>query len=173
MFFSFHFLNINTWEHFLILKLASLSLIWQKQFPSLGFQWDWNEFACFCLSLSTKSSPNYAVSMPKHILSTAQLWKYHRRTTAGPQRKIRIAHFFSPLGKCKLFLTCSCWVERQVLLQYNRLLNNRLLLETGCKRSYTKQISETIRFRWGQQILRFFFFIIITINIVYGVLTMC
>lgn len=92
-------------------KTGTFSLIWQKQFPSLGFQWNRNEFDCFCLRWSTKSSPNYAVSMPKHILYAAQLQKYHMRTTAGPQRRGRRAYCFYPLGKCKMFLTCSCWVE--------------------------------------------------------------
>lgn len=89
-------------------KTGTFSLIWQKQFPSLGFQWNRNEFDCFCLRLSTKSSPNYAASMPKHILYAAQLQKYHMRTTAGPQRRSRRAYCFYPLGKCKMFLTCSC-----------------------------------------------------------------
>lgn len=44
-----------------------------KTILPLGFQWNWNEFDCFCLRLSTRTSPNFAASMPKHILYAAQL----------------------------------------------------------------------------------------------------
>lgn len=83
------FLPFSQHKHLQILpnsKAGIFSLIWQKQFPSLDFQWNWNELDCFCLRLSTKSSPNYAVSMPKHILHAARLWGYHMRTTGASKK---------------------------------------------------------------------------------------
>lgn len=98
----YHFPNTNTWKYFLIQKLASFFSFGKNNSPPgfpLELKWVW----LFLFKIINKTLSKLCSFYAKtHSLCGTVVGLYRMWTTAGPQRRIRIAYFCYPLGKCEI-----------------------------------------------------------------------
>lgn len=110
MFFFFRFRNINTWKYFLIQKLVPFLSFSKNNYPP-GFTVELKLVWLFLFKIINKKLSKLCSFYAKtHSLCCIAVGMYHKWTTAGPQRRVKIEYFFYPPGKCAIFLTRSSWV---------------------------------------------------------------